>query len=186
MANVKRQTFKAPEKTRTSSRSPFCSKGSGVLSSKMGKCYQITHFLDLRGISPENSQPNDLITLEIKKGVPLVPLVPTVSFSTCYAGVLRRRGVEKLRVEEALPDLNFENHSSLDSLTVNRGLDHTGKATMCFEINRYANDIPIPKQMLCTPYQGFGEPKITSHGWECISYRLRNQQDEAVPVDKQR
>ena len=74
----------------------------------MGKCYQITHFLDLRGISPENSQPNDLITLEIKKSVPLVPLVPTVSFSTWYAGVLRLRGVEKSNVEEALPDLNFE------------------------------------------------------------------------------
>jgi len=57
---------------------------------------------------------------------------------------------------------------------------------MCFEINRYANYAPIPKQMLCTPHQGFGEPKIASHGWECISYNLWNQQDGAVPVDKQR
>jgi hypothetical protein len=33
----------------------------------MGKCYQITHFLDLRGISPKYSQPNCLIIFQLKK-----------------------------------------------------------------------------------------------------------------------
>ena len=54
---------------------------SGFLSSKMGKCIQIIHFLNFRGISPKYPQPNPLTKRQIKKSVPLVPLVPTVSFS---------------------------------------------------------------------------------------------------------
>src|SRR5271167_1492505 len=34
---------------------------------KMGKCYQIKHFLDFLRIQLENSQPKNLMTLEIKK-----------------------------------------------------------------------------------------------------------------------
>ena len=59
----------------------------------------------------------------------------------------------------------------------------TIKATMCFEISGYANYVPIPKQMRCTPYQGFGEPKITGPRWENGSDNVWNQEDEAVPAD---
>ena len=59
----------------------------------------------------------------------------------------------------------------------------TSKATMCFEIKRCANYVPIPKQMLCTPYQGFGEPKITVSGWEYANYDVWNEQHEAILAD---
>ena len=76
-------------------------EAGGVFSSKMGKCYEITHFLDFRGIWHFFSQPNNLIRLEIKKCVPLVPLVPTVPFgpATLVFEAQGRRTGEKLRVE---------------------------------------------------------------------------------------
>ena len=58
----------------------------------------------------------------------------------------------------------------------------TSKATMCFEISRYANYVPIPKKMPCTPYQGFGEPKITGHGLGFVSDQAWSQQDRAIPA----
>ena len=63
------------------------------------------------------------------------------------------------------------------------GLRATSKATMCFEINRCANYVPIPKQIRSTPHQGFGEPKITGPGWEYFNDEPWNQQDEAIPTD---
>ncbi len=62
----------------------------------------------------------------------------------------------------------------------------TSKATMCLENNRYANYVPIPKQLQRTPHQGFGEPKITDPGLGYDKYHVWNQQDEAVPVDTSR
>jgi hypothetical protein len=62
-------------------------------SSKMGKCVQIIHFLNICGISPENSQANPLTKLIDKKCVPLVSLVSTVSFWPATL-VLRPRGVD--------------------------------------------------------------------------------------------
>ena len=59
----------------------------------------------------------------------------------------------------------------------------TSKATMCFVINRYANYVPIPKKMLCTPYQGFGEPMITGPGWNHVKDNVWKQQDGAIPAD---
>jgi len=55
------------------------------------------------------------------------------------------------------------------------GLQATSKATMCLEINRYENYVPIPKQTWCTPYQGLGEPKITGLGWDHAVYNIWNQ-----------
>ena len=57
------------------------------------------------------------------------------------------------------------------------------KATMCFEIKRYANYVPIPKQMRCTPYQGFGQPRITGHGLGVLEVHVWNKQDGAIPAD---
>jgi hypothetical protein len=54
---------------------------------------------------------------------------------------------------------------------------------MCFEINRYANYVPIPKQTRCTPHQGLGEPKVSGSDWECDDDHVWNQQDEAIPAD---
>jgi len=51
---------------------------------KIVKCYQIKHFLDLRGISALYSQPNHLIVCVIKNSVSLVSLVSTVSFWCAY------------------------------------------------------------------------------------------------------
>ena len=59
----------------------------------------------------------------------------------------------------------------------------TNKATMCFEINRCANYVPIPKQMLCTPYQGFRKPKITGFGLGSVSNNMLNQQHAGISVD---
>ena len=36
--------------------------------------------------------------------------------------------------------------------------------------------------MQCTPYQGFGELKVTEFGWEYESDDFWNQQDEAIPT----
>jgi hypothetical protein len=62
----------------------------------------------------------------------------------------------------------------------------TSKATMCFEINRYANHVPIPKQLRGTPYQGFGEPKITGRGRQYVNDHVWNQQDGSFAVDTPR
>jgi len=59
----------------------------------------------------------------------------------------------------------------------------TSKATMLFEINRCANYVPIPKQMRCTPYQGFLKPKITGHGSEFVIDHVWNKRDGAIPED---
>ena len=66
------------------------------------------------------------------------------------------------------------------------GLQATSKATMCLEINRYANYVPVPKQMRCTPYQGFGDPKITGHRLQFVSDHAWNQRDGAVLADTTR
>jgi len=60
----------------------------------------------------------------------------------------------------------------------------TSKATMSSEINRNIKYVPIPKKMRCTPYQGFEELKVTSHGWERVSDHVWNQQDGAISADK--
>ena len=59
----------------------------------------------------------------------------------------------------------------------------TNKATMCLEINRCAIYVPIPKQMRCTPHQGFGKPKATGHGWKCVSYHVWNKRDGAISAN---
>jgi hypothetical protein len=55
---------------------------------KMGKCYEMKHFLDLGGISPKNPQPNNLMVLGNKKSVSAVSPVPTVSFHCADNGCL--------------------------------------------------------------------------------------------------
>jgi hypothetical protein len=62
---------------------------------KMGKCYEITHFLDFLGISSLFSHPNNLITFVIKKSVSLVPLVPTVHFAVLKIDCLEKCGLER-------------------------------------------------------------------------------------------
>ena len=62
---------------------------------KMGKCYEITHFLDFLRISYLFSQPNNLITFVIKKGVSLVPLVPPVHFAVLKIDCLEKCGLER-------------------------------------------------------------------------------------------
>ena len=57
---------------------------------------------------------------------------------------------------------------------------------MCFRIKRYANYVPIPKQLLCTPDQGLEELKTIGHGWQCDDDHVWNQQDGAGPEDKRR
>jgi hypothetical protein len=53
---------------------------------KMGKCYEIKHFLNFRGIWLNNPQPNSLITFEINKSVSPVSPVSTVLFRGAYNG----------------------------------------------------------------------------------------------------
>ena len=47
---------------------------------KMGKCYEITHFLDFLRISYLFSQPNNLITFVIKKRCLIGPISPPSPF----------------------------------------------------------------------------------------------------------
>src|SRR5215472_11999566 len=60
--------------------------GRALSSSILGKCNEIEHFLDFRGIPAENSQPKHLIPFEMKKSVSLVSPVSTVSFCRAYNG----------------------------------------------------------------------------------------------------
>jgi hypothetical protein len=59
----------------------------------------------------------------------------------------------------------------------------TSKATMCLEINRYANYVPMPKKIRSTYNQGLSEPKITGPGWEHANHHVWNQQDESIPAE---
>ena len=65
---------------------------SALLSSKMGKCIQITHFLNISGISLKNPQANLLTRLIDKKMCPIGPISPHSPIWTCYAGVWRSCG----------------------------------------------------------------------------------------------
>jgi len=62
----------------------------------------------------------------------------------------------------------------------------TNKPTMCLKINRYANYVPIPKQVRCTLYQGLGEPRITGPGSENSNDQPWNQQDGTIPEETRR
>jgi hypothetical protein len=58
---------------------------------KLGKCYEVIHFLDLRGFPLQNPQANRLMAFRDKKSVSLVSLVSTVSFRCAYNSPLERR-----------------------------------------------------------------------------------------------
>jgi hypothetical protein len=125
---------------------------------KMGKRYQITHFLDLRGIRLENPQHNDLMPDEIKKSVSLVSPVSTVSFccayNSCPGEFVAQTPILGLRLVfegleghalAALGALGFQPdepqtqerglryRSALDEAAVGRGGNKPG---MCREMNR--------------------------------------------------
>jgi hypothetical protein len=59
-------------------------KASPPTSSKMGKCCQIVHFLDISRISFENPQDKQLIACEMNNSVLPVSRVSIVSFHCAY------------------------------------------------------------------------------------------------------